>query len=204
MTFLGDALSSQQPFGALALAKGFTFILVCQPDAHPTLYERWAFWQANDGMAACARRHWHGRCTDVTMERSRTDVLLLDGQDAWAVNGFEMTVVNTTTGEPLSHHSCIPNHRVTAEHVAAAAPAGRGQWKIDNENTKAAPTGRYAPRCAGWCEALAWLGAYTRASSGSPSQRGRAGPGARRMGRHSAARVVLDTPRRTRYGKTLR
>jgi hypothetical protein len=50
-----------------------------------------------------------------------------------AVNGCDITVVNATTGAQLSHHSFIPNHRVTAEHVAAVAQAGRGRWKSANE-----------------------------------------------------------------------
>src|SRR6266436_9931454 len=60
---LGDDLSSQPPFCALALAQGVNFILGCKPDSHPKLYERVAFWQANDGIAACESRHWHGRFT---------------------------------------------------------------------------------------------------------------------------------------------
>jgi len=119
---------------ALALAQGFHFILVCTPDSHPTLYERVDFWHANDGIAACESRHWHGRFTAVSMYRALQDVLLLDGKDALSVHWFEITVVNATTGEQLSHKSCSTNHRVTAEHVAAVAQAGRGRWKIANEN----------------------------------------------------------------------
>lgn len=70
VTFLGDDLSSQQPLCALALAKDCDFILVCKPDSHPTLYERLVFWQANDGIATCASRHWHGRFTEVSQYRS--------------------------------------------------------------------------------------------------------------------------------------
>ena len=35
VTLLGDDLYSKQPFGALALAQGFNFIVVCKPDSHP-------------------------------------------------------------------------------------------------------------------------------------------------------------------------
>ena len=101
VTLLGDDRYSTQPFGALALAKGVTFLLVCQPDSHPKLDERLAFWQANDGLATGERRHWHGRCTDVSMARSRTDVRLRDGPDALSVNGGESTVVNAKTGASL-------------------------------------------------------------------------------------------------------
>jgi hypothetical protein len=127
-------LYSKPPWCALALEQGFHFLLVGKPDAHPTLDARIAFWHANDGIAACASRHWHGRFTDVSMYRSLHDVLLLDGQEALSVHWFESTVVNATTGEPLSPKSFLTNHRVTGEHVAAVAQAGRGRWKIAHEN----------------------------------------------------------------------
>lgn len=100
-------------------------------------------WHANDGIAACERRHWHGRFTEVSLYRSLNDVLLLDGKDALSVHGFEITVLNATTGEQLSHKSFITNHRVTGEHVAVVAQAGRGRWKIENENTHVLKTKGY-------------------------------------------------------------
>jgi hypothetical protein len=131
---------SPHPLCALALAQGFNFILVCTPDSHPKLYERVAFWHANDGIAAWESRHWNGRFTEVSMYRSRNDVLLLDGKEALSVHGCEITVVNAKTGEQLYHTSLITNHRVTAENVAAVAQAGRGRWKIDNENNNVLKT----------------------------------------------------------------
>ena len=143
VTLLGDDLYSKQPFCALALAKGFNFILVCKPDAHPKLYDRIAFWHANDGIATGESRHWNGRFTEVSLYRSLNDVLLLDGKDALSVNWFEITVVNAKTGEQLYHNSFITNHRVTAETVAAVAQAGRGRWKIENENNNVLKTKGY-------------------------------------------------------------
>jgi hypothetical protein len=143
VTLLGDDLYSKQPFCALALAKGFNFILVCKPDSHPKLYDRIAFWHANDGIATGECRHWNGRFTEVSLYRSLNDVLLLDGKDALSVNWFEITVVNAKTGEQLYHNSFITNHRVTAETVAAVAQAGRGRWKIENENNNVLKTKGY-------------------------------------------------------------
>ena len=128
---------------AFALAHGFNFILVCKPDAHPKLYERIAFWHAHAGLPTCERRHWHGRFTAVSRYRSRNDVLLLDGKEPLSVHGFAITVVNAKTGEPLSHNRLITNHRVTAENVAAVAQAGRGRWKIANENNHVLKTKGY-------------------------------------------------------------
>ena len=143
VTLLGDDLYSKQPLCALALANGFNFILVCKPDSHPKLYERIAFWQANAGLTTCERRHWNGRFTEVSLYRSLNDVLLLDGKEPLSVNWFEITVVNAKTGEQLYHNSFITNHRVTAENVAAVAQAGRGRWKIENENNNVLKTKGY-------------------------------------------------------------
>jgi len=120
----------------LALAQGFHCIRVCQPASHPTLYERVACWHANDGIVAWESRHGHGRVTAGSMSRLLHDVLRLDGQEAWAVPWFDLTVGNATTGAQRSPHSLLTNHRVTAEHVAGVAHAGRGRWKIAQENTQ--------------------------------------------------------------------
>ena len=143
VTLLADDLYSKQPLCALALAKGFNFILVCKPDSHPKLYQRVALWQANDGITTCERRHWNGRFTEVSMYRWLNDVLLLDGKEPLAVNWFELMVVNATTGEQLYHNSFITNHWVTADNVAAIAQAGRGRWKIENENNNVLKTKGY-------------------------------------------------------------
>ena len=128
---------------ALALAQGFNFIGVCKPDSHPKLYERVAFWQANDGITACERRHWNGRFTEVSLSRFLHDVLLLDGKDALPVHWFEITVINTKTGEQLDHNSFITHPQVTADNVAEVAQAGRGRWKIENENNHILKTKGY-------------------------------------------------------------
>jgi len=134
VTFLGDDLSRKQPFCALALQQGLHCILTCQPDSHATLAERWAFWQANDGIAALERRRWHGRFTAVRRYRYIHDVRRRDGDDALSIHWFEITVVNAKTGAQLSHNSCITHHRLHADHVADVADAGRGRWKIANEH----------------------------------------------------------------------
>src|SRR5215468_5019538 len=143
MTILGDDLDSPQPFCALAQHQGLHCILTCQPASHPKFYERLAFWQANDGMAEREGRARNGRFTEVTMYRYVNDVLLRGGDDALSVNWFEMTVVNTKTGEQLYHNSFITNHRLSADNIAAVAQAGRGRWKIENENNNVLKTKGY-------------------------------------------------------------
>ena len=143
ITFLGDDLYSNQPFCALVLQHGCNFIFTCKPDSHAKFYERLAFWQAMDTMAAHEGRHFNGRFTEVTMVRYLNDILLRSGDDALSVNWFDLTVVNAKTGEQLYHNSCITNHRLTADNVVDVAQSGRGRWKIENENNNVLKTKGY-------------------------------------------------------------
>jgi hypothetical protein len=70
-------------------------------------------------------------------------VLLRSGHDALSVQWFEMTVVKAKTGEPLYHNSCITNHRLRAATIAQVAQAGRGRWKVENENNHVLKTKGY-------------------------------------------------------------
>jgi len=143
VTLLGDDLYSNQPLCAVALQEGYNFIFVCKPDSHPKFYERLAFWQANDGMVQLESRHWNGRYTEVSVYRYVNDVRLRDADAAVVVQWVDITVVHGTTGEQLYHNSFITNHPVTAELVAAVAHAGRGRWKIENENNNVLKTKGY-------------------------------------------------------------
>jgi hypothetical protein len=142
-TLLGDDLYSNQPFCALVVQHRCNFIFTCKPDSHPKFYERVAFWQANDAMATREEHHWNGRFREVTMVRYLNEVLLRRGDNALSVNWFEITVVHAKTGEQLYHHSCITNHRLTADNVVDVAQAGRGRWKIENENNNVLKTKGY-------------------------------------------------------------
>src|SRR5713101_6897168 len=143
VTFLGDDLYSNQPFCALVLRNRCNFIFTCKPDSHPKFSERLAFWQATGGMAEREGRRWNGRFTEVTLVRYINDVLLRSGDDTLSVNWFDITVVNAKTGEPLYHNSCIINHRLTVDNVVDVAQAGRGRWKIENENNNVLKTKGY-------------------------------------------------------------
>src|SRR5215471_11781630 len=143
VTFLGDDLYSNQPFCALVLQQRCNFIFTCKPDAHPKFYERIAFWQATDAIATREVHHWNGRFTEVTQVRYLNDVLLRRGDDALSVHWFDITVINAATGEQLYHNSCITNHRLTADNVVNVAQAGRGRWKIENENNNVLKTKGY-------------------------------------------------------------
>jgi hypothetical protein len=143
VTLLGDDLYSNQPLCKLALENGFNFIFVCKPDSHATLYDRLAFWQATDAIKALETRRRHGRFIEVTMYRYMNDVFLRGGPGALAVHWLEITSVNATTGAQLYHNSFITNHRLSAANVAQVAQAGRGRWKVENENNNVLKTKGY-------------------------------------------------------------
>ena len=134
VTFLGDYRYSHQPLGKWGLQPGRNFLFVCPPASHVTLYARVAFWQATDGIKARESRHWNGRFTAVTMLRSINDVFLRGGRGALSVNWLEMTGVNSNPGAPLSPNNFITNPPLTEQSVSPVAQAGRGRWKIENEN----------------------------------------------------------------------
>ena len=79
----------------------------------------------------------------MTLYRFINDVLLSDGKQARSVNWVEMTVLNAKTGEQLYYNTFITNHRLSAENAAQVAQAGRGRWKIENENNNVLKTKGY-------------------------------------------------------------
>lgn len=143
ITLLGDDLYSKQPFCSLALQHGFNFILVCKPDSHSRLYERLEFWQEQQMISHDEQYRRHGRMTEVAVYRFINDVLLQDGKQKLAVNWVEITVANAKTGEQLYYNTFITNHRLTKANVAQVAQAGRGRWKVENENNNVLKTKGY-------------------------------------------------------------
>ena len=143
VTLLGDDLYSKAPFCALALHQGFNFIWVCKSDSHPKLYERLAFWQAQGAITQYEQRRRTGRVTEVALYRFINEVLLQGGKHALAVNWVEMTIANAKTGAQLYYNTFITNHRLSMANVAQVAQAGRGRWKIENENNNVLKTKGY-------------------------------------------------------------
>jgi Transposase DDE domain len=143
VTLLGDDLYSNQPLCKLALQNGFNFIFVCKPDSHAALYERLAFWQDTGAIKEVESRRRSGRVTEALMYRYLNEVLLRSGKGALSVNWLESTSVHANTGEQLYHNSFITNHHLTDDNVADIARAGRGRWKIENENNNVLKTKGY-------------------------------------------------------------
>jgi hypothetical protein len=134
VTLLGDDLDRNQPLCQFARQNGWNFLFVCKPASHAPLYERVALWQATDAIKALETRRKHGRITEITLSRYMHEVGLRGGPGTLAVNGREITSGHAKTGAPLSHHRFLANHRLRADNVAQGAQAGRGRWKVENEN----------------------------------------------------------------------
>ena len=143
VTLLGDDLYSNQPLCKVALQNGFNFIFVCKPDSHATLYERLAFWQETAAIKAVERRRRRGRVTAVLLYRSLNEVFLRSGKGALSVHWLEITSVHAKTGEHLYHNSFITHHPISDDNVADIAQAGRGRWKIENDNNNVLKTKGY-------------------------------------------------------------
>ena len=90
-------------------------------------------WQATPAIREVERRR-RGRVPEVRLYRYINEVVLRGGKDALSVHWFEITSAHATTGEQLSHNSFITNHAITDDHVADLAQAGRGRWKLANDN----------------------------------------------------------------------
>ena len=140
VTLMGDDLYSKEPFCALALQQGFNFILVCKPDSHTKFYERLAFWQAQ-GQSPNVNSAQAGALDGVATIASSM-MSSARGKQARSVNWVEMIVVNAKRANTL-FNTFITNHRLSAENVAQVAQAGRGRWKIENENNNVLKTKGY-------------------------------------------------------------
>ena len=53
---------------------------------------------------------------------------------------LEITSVHAKTGAPLAHNRLLTHQRWSAANVSQVAPAGRGRWKIANDNTNVITT----------------------------------------------------------------
>ena len=88
-------------------------------------------------------RRRNGRFREVTLCRYLNDVLLRGGSGALVVHWLEITAVNATTGAQLYHNSLVTNHRLSPDNVSQVAQAGRGRWKVANENNNVFKTKGY-------------------------------------------------------------
>jgi hypothetical protein len=133
-TFLADDLHCKQPFCESVLALGSSFILVCLPTSHETLYREIDLLAQANLLETHQERHWNGRFHELRHYRFTNGVPLRAGGDALLVNWCEVTILNAQTGEQLYTNSFATNHRLTNHSVADVVRCGRARWKTENEN----------------------------------------------------------------------
>ena len=142
VTILGDDLYCNHPLCEAMLADGLNVILVCQPDAHKTLYEY------VDGLEATQDTHTHkverrkGKRTVTDTYRWVKQVPLRDGDDALLVNWCELTTTDDN-GKVIYKNAFATNHAITAGNVADIVRDGRARWKVENENNNTLKTKGY-------------------------------------------------------------
>jgi hypothetical protein len=133
VTILGDDLYATQPICEVLLEHHLPFILVCQPDSHPTLYAHLA--QRTLGKDLSQVTHVLHSPSGVTHATYRyaSQLPLRASADTLYVNWCALTLTDAT-GAQLYHNAFITQFPLTAKTVAPIVQAGRTRWKVENEN----------------------------------------------------------------------
>lgn len=142
--YLGDDLYANQPLCQLIVETyRQSFIFVCKPDSHSTLYEWLAWLERNAAVTTLTQRRWNGKHGEIWTYRFVNQIPLRNGDDALSVNWCELVVTHETTGAILYHNAFITDITITTENVALIVEAGRTRWKIENENNNTLKTKGY-------------------------------------------------------------
>ncbi len=120
-----------------------SFIFVCKPDSHTSLYEWIAVLEQNGGVETVSQRHWNGKHGVIWRYRFVNQVPLRNGNDAMLVDWCELVMTHETTGKILYHNTFVTDHAITVDNVALIVQAGRTRWKIENENNNTLKTKGY-------------------------------------------------------------
>jgi hypothetical protein len=141
-TVLGDDLYCHEPFCLLLLALGLGFILVCKPDSHAIVYEWLEHLQRNGAVHTVSRTRWTGKRRETDTYRYAHAIPLRDADDALTVNWCEL--VTTDDGGKVLYRNAFATHLALDDgNVADVVEAGRGRWKIENENNNTLKTKGY-------------------------------------------------------------
>jgi hypothetical protein len=141
-TVLGDDRYCHEPFCRELLALGLGFILVCKPSSHPTVYEWLEHLECNGAVHTVSRTRWTGRRRETDTYRYARSIPLRDAGDALEVNWCEL-VTTDDGGQVLYRNAFATRLALDDGHVAEVVEAGRGRWKIENENNNTLKTKGY-------------------------------------------------------------
>jgi hypothetical protein len=136
--YLGDDLFARQPMCEAVQGAGGNFLFVCKPASHPLIGE----YLGGVEVPAHSVRVKRGRGHVTHRYRWMSGVPLRDGEDALAVNWFEVEIC-TARGEVTYRNSFITDLPVDQDTVAELSACGRARWKIENETFNVLKTGGY-------------------------------------------------------------
>ena len=143
ISLLGDDLYSRQPFCELVIEEGFCFIFTCKEESHQTLYQWVRDWEEANDLGIVSEKKKKGKGEVVETYRYLNEVPLYDGAESvLSVNWCEI-VIRNSLGKVTYKNAFITNHRITEKNVKALVKAGRGRWKIENENNNTLKTKGY-------------------------------------------------------------
>ena len=134
VTLLGDDLFSRQPMCEAAMASHFSFIFVCLPESHSTLYDWIDFNAANGKVQTIEFSKRNGKTDEVWQLRYLNAVPLRSIAPTLSVNWCELRVTRQSDGKDLYLNSWVTDHVLSDSVVSAVASAGRCRWKTENEN----------------------------------------------------------------------
>ena len=143
VTLLGDDLFSRQPMCEAAMASHFSFIFVCLPESHSTLYDWIDFNAANGKVQTIEFSKRNGKTDEVWQLRYLNAVPLRSIAPTLSVNWCELRVTRQSDGKDLYLNSWVTDHVLSDSVVSAVASAGRCRWKTENENHNVLKTKGY-------------------------------------------------------------
>ena len=131
--YLGDDLHCKQPTCLDVQEAGGSFIFVCKPTSHKTLYEYVNGGEFSAAGGSFAVTKGAGANKRTYRYRWMCDVPLRDGKDALKVNWFEMQIIKPN-GKITNTHSFVTDLPVNRSNLEELVECGRTRWKIENEN----------------------------------------------------------------------
>ncbi len=131
VTILGDDLYCRQPLCQAILDQGLSFILVCKPKSHTTLYEWVDGLEASGGVQTHQVSYRKGKHRYTDCYRFVNKVPLKAGDDALDVNWCELRSVRDD-GVVVYKNAFATNHLITLANVVDIVRDGRARWKIES------------------------------------------------------------------------
>lgn len=142
VTLLGDDLYSRQPLCEAALEAGFSFLFVCKPTSHKTLYEWLDGLRRTGDVEQIQVTRRKGRRQEIDTYEFANHLPLRDGEAALEVNYCQL-ITTEASGKERYRNAFVTNHAITPDNVAELVAAGRARWKVENENNNTLKTQGY-------------------------------------------------------------